>query len=167
MAGFRIDTTGFEQATRAIAQGVKKNMLLYGKSIARQFAEDARREAPFQNQRGVARAGFAGEASATGAGIAIRMSATAPNYKRGPHSAEDYMEYLEFDHEKAYATVFPVANSMRDGIAERFGEAVLLGKCRVRIRRNREMARRRAFRYRHGLMRTRHAVRGADGRFKK
>lgn len=139
-----IDPTSFQQATKALERTVRRNALMYGRSLGRQFESYAKQGAPWTDRRGVARAGVTSSARATGTRVTVTMGASAPNYKRhGPLSSPDYMEYLEFDHGGEFAVVYPTVDSMMQGVRETFGPAVLKGTYGVRIRRDRAAARRR------------------------
>ncbi len=147
-SGFRVDSGSFDKATRRLVEGTRRNTLNFGKTIARQFREDARKEAPWTDHRGAARRGFAGDAELHGSVVKVTVGAKAPNYKRRARSSPDYMEYLEFAHEKKYAIVYPMVESMRNDIIRRFGMAALKGRYQVRILRDKMALRKRKARYR-------------------
>ena len=139
--GLQVMDASFQKATKALVEGARKNTLNYGKTIAAQFKEEARREAGWMDHRGVARRGFDGDAELRGNVVRVGMGARAKNYKRGPKSSEDYMEYLEFDYYGKYAIVYPMVNSMRKGIVQNFGTAALKGGYKMRIQRDKEAMR--------------------------
>ena len=145
---FVIKADDFKAVTRDLEMKVRANTLLYGQTIARQYTEAAKKEAPWTDRKGNARRGFKGSAAASGATVRVTMGAQAPNYKKGPNSAADYMEYLEFAHGGKYAAVYPTVESMRDGIVKEFGNAALRGKTHVLIQRDKAALRKRKARYR-------------------
>ena len=97
-----------------------------------------------------------GKSGASGSTVRVEMGGEAPNYKRGPKSSPDYMEYLEFDYDKHYAIIIPTAEEVQEEALENFGEAALKGKMRTNIKRDKRAARVRAWKRRHGIKTGRH-----------
>ena len=132
------DTSDFERATRALEKTVRRNTEAYGRTLAREFESGAKSGAPWTDRRGNARMKLYGKSGASGSTVRVEMGGEAPNYKRGPLSAADYMEYLEFGHGKRYAIVFPMAEAIAEDVQKNFGEAALKGSPRISIKRNRK-----------------------------
>lgn len=141
--GIKFADASFQKATETLVRGARSNTLAYGKTIAAQFVQDARQEAPWTDRRGNARRHFEGKADLSGNVVKVAVGGSAPNYKRGRRSSPDYMEYLEFDYERRYAVIYPVVKSMENGIVRGFGVAALRGAFRMRIQRDKGAAKRR------------------------
>lgn len=135
--GFKVNASDFNRCTREIERMVQRNTAAYGQNLAREFESEAKSGAPWTDRRGSARGKLYGTSTASGGRVRVEMGGSAPNYKRGPLSASDYMEYLEFDHGGRFAVVFPTAEAIAEDVREHFGEAALEGKMRVKITRNR------------------------------
>lgn len=136
---FSVDTRSFDQATKALEQAVRRNTAAYGQTLAHSFESQAKSSAPWTDRRGNARGKLYGTSQATGSRVRVEMGGSAPNYKAGPLSASDYLEYLEFAHGGKYATVIPTAEAIAADVQENFGSAALEGKtAKVSIRRNRK-----------------------------
>lgn len=142
-----VDTRDFERAVQALDRLAQQNAKAFGDSVARTFEHKAKRTAPWIDRRGNARAHLFGRCSGGGGKVTVRMGGSAPNYKRGPMSAQDYMEYLEFDHGGEYAIVYPVFNAIRDDVVEQYGRGAIQSG-RVCVYRDRAAARERSRRRR-------------------
>lgn len=138
MSGFQIDTSGFDRATRELQRMAQRNTQAYGRVIARSYESHAKSDAPWVDRRGNARRKLYGTSTTSSSRVQVEMGGTAPNYKRGPLSAADYMEYLEFANKKKYAVVYPTAEAIEADVLQHYGEAALQGKMRVDIKRNRK-----------------------------
>lgn len=137
--GFTVNTSGFDRATKALQEGVRRNTQTYGRVLAQTFETEAKSGAPWVDRRGNARMHLFGTMSASGNRVRVDMGGSAPNYKQGALSARDYLEYLEFDHGKKYATVLPTAEAIFADVQQNFGDAALQGKHpRISIQRNRK-----------------------------
>ncbi len=167
--GFTLDTSGFDRATKAIQDGVRRNTQTYGRVLAQTFETEAKSGAPWVDRRGNARTHLYGTTTTSGNRVRVEMGGSAPNYKRGPKTVPDYLEILEFDFKKKYAIVEPTAEAIFDEALQNFGEAALNGHTspRISIKRDKAAARERARRRRLGLERDRHDLRGRNGRFMK
>lgn len=134
-----VDASGFERATKALEQTVRRNTEAYGQTLAHTFERQAKTGAPWTDRRGNARGKLYGLSQATGSRVRVEMGGSAPNYKAGPLSASDYLEYLEFAHGKRFATVIPTAEAIAGTVQEDFGPAALEGRtARLSIKRNRK-----------------------------
>ena len=167
--GFTVNASDFNRATKVLQESVRKNVQTYGSTLAATFEQQAKGGAPWVDRRGSARAHLYGTMTASGSRVRVEMGGSAPNYKRGPKSSPDYLEYLEYDFLKKYAIVEPTAEAIFDDVRQNFGEAALFGKRhpRIRIQRDKLAAKERARRKRLGLKRDRHDLRAANGRFMK
>ena len=165
--GFTVNASDFNRATKVLKESVRRNVQTYGSTLAATFEQQAKGGAPWVDRRGSARARLYGTMTASGSRVRVEMGGSAPNYKRGPKSSPDYLEYLEYDHLKKYAIVEPTAEAIFDDVRQNFGEAALFGKShpRIRIQRDKLAAKERARRKRLGLKRDRFDLRGANGRF--
>lgn len=138
MAGFTVNTSAFDRATKALQEGVKKNTQTYGRTLAQTFETTARGGAPWVDRRGNARPRLYGTMTASGNKVRVDMGGSAPNYKHSALSAKDYLEYLEFAHGKKYAIVVPTAEMIYEDVQQNFGQAALYGNHpKVMIQRNR------------------------------
>lgn len=167
--GFTVNASDFNRATKVLQQSVRNNVQTYGSTLAATFEQQAKGGAPWVDRRGNARAHLFGTMTASGNRVRVDMGGSAPNYKRGPKSSPDYLEYLEFDHGGRFSIVMPTAEAIFDDVRQNFGEAALYGKSRpgMRIQRDRLAAKERRRRKRLGLERDRFDLRGANGRFIK
>lgn len=167
--GFTVNASDFDRATKVLQESVRRNVQTYGSTLAATFERDAKGGAPWVDRRGNARAHLFGVMTASGNRVRVDMGGSAPNYKRGPKSSPDYLEYLEFDHGGRFSIVEPTAEAIFDDVRQNFGEAALFGKSRprMRIQRDKLAAKERARRKRLGLERDRFDLRGANGRFIK
>ena len=138
MNAFRFDTSGFVKGTQEIQRMVQRNTQTYGRVLASKFESEAKGNAPWVDRKGNARMHLYGKSTTNGTRVQVEMGGSAPNYKGGALAAKDYLEYLEFDHGKKYAAVFPNAQAIQAGIADTFGDAALHGKMRVNFVRNRK-----------------------------
>lgn len=155
---FSVDTNAFEKTTKAMQELVEQNAARYGENIGSTFEAYAAQGAPWTDRRGVARRGMTHSVEKTSkTRIKVYMGASAPNYKRGPKSSPDYMEYLEFDHGGMYAVVYPTVDAMMKDVREKMGDALVGGNYFVRINRDRAASRRRAARWR-AKMKKQHGV---------
>lgn len=147
---FTVDTSGFDRATKALQNGVRRNTQTYGRVLAQTFETQAKSGAPWVDRRGNARMHLYGTMTASGNKVRVEMGGYAPNYKRGPKSSADYLEYLEFDHGGKYAAVKPTAQEIFDEALRNFGEAALNGRTtpKINIKRDKAAARERARRRR-------------------
>lgn len=167
--GFTVNASDFNRATKVLQESVRRNVQTYGSTLAATFEQQAKGGAPWVDRRGNARAHLYGSMTASGNRVRVDMGGSAPNYKRGPKSSPDYLEYLEFDHGGRFSIVMPTAEAIFDDVRQNFGGAALFGKShpRMRIQRDRLAAKERARRKRLGLERDRFDLRGANGRFMK
>lgn len=146
---FGVDWKAFEKTTKAMQDVLMTNTLRYGENIGRTFESFAAQGAPWVDRRGVARRSMTHSVEKKwGNRVTVGMGGSAKNYKMGPKSSPDYMEYLEFAHGKAYATIYPTVDSMMKSIRENMGAALVSGNYSVRIQRDAAAARRRASRWR-------------------
>ncbi len=144
-----IDTSGFERAARALQSLAQANAQAFGQSVARVFEHKAKRMAAWTDRRGNARAHLFGSCRSGNGRVTVRMGGSAPNYKRGPGSAQDYMEYLEFDHGGEYAIIYPTFEDIREDVEEQYGRnaiqsggvCVYRDKAAARLRSRRRRAR--------------------------
>lgn len=137
--GFTVNASDFHRATKVLQESVRRNVQTYGSTLAATFEQDAKGGAPWVDRRGNARAHLFGVMTASGNRVRVDMGGSAPNYKRSPLAAKDYLEYLEFDHGKRFSVVMPTAEAIFDDVRQNFGEAALYGKRpKVMIQRNRK-----------------------------
>ena len=132
--GFTVNASDFNRATKVLQESVRRNVQTYGSTLAATFEQQAKGGAPWVDRRGNARAHLFGTMTASGNRVRVDMGGSAPNYKRGPKSSPDYLEYLEYDFLKKYAIVEPTAEAIFDDVRQNFGEAALFGKRHPRIR---------------------------------
>lgn len=163
--GFTVNTSDFNRATRALEDTARKNTATYGRAIARQFEQTAKSGAPWTDRHGNARGKLYGASEASGSRVRVQMGGLAPNYKRGPQSSPDYMEYLEFDHGKRNAIVVPTVDAIAEDVRQNFGNAVLKGNMHFNIKRDKSAAKWRAFRRREKIERSYYSFRDENGRF--
>lgn len=140
--GFDVDTSAFDRMTKQLEQRAIENTQAYGRQIGDTFESTAKSGAPWTDHKGVARAGLMCKVSGREK-VQVVMGGSAPNYKRGPNSVADYMEYLEFDHDGRFGIITPTFSSMIASVREQFPEAVISG-ARYSLRRDRMRARMRA-----------------------
>jgi len=134
-----IDTSGFDKGTREIEQMVRRNVGTYGRSLAGSFEREAKSGHPWVNRRGNAELHLFGTSTQTASTVRVDMGGVAPNYKQGPLSASDYLEYLEFGHGGRFAVILPTAEAIFEEVQASFGDAALQGRSspRISIKRNR------------------------------
>ena len=138
MDGFKIDTSDFMRATKALKEGVKKNTLHYAQALASEAQRAARSEAAWVDRSGTARRNLMSAADQKGAQTTIAIGGSAQNKsKRSEYG--DYMEILEFGHESMQrnfpdlSIVYPTADAVVAQIRAEFGNAALRGTYRVNL----------------------------------
>lgn len=150
---FRVDAAPYTRMTKQLKQRAVRNTAELGRQIGDEFVRAAKEYAPWTDHRGVARGGMSSKVTGTDDVIVIVLGASAPNYKRGPHSAKDYMEYLEFDHDGEFAVIRPVFHQIMPMVRAVFPQVATTrvklidgfhrDSARARIRAARSRARRR------------------------
>jgi len=153
MEGFRLDTSAFDKATKAMSEMVKKNTLHYAQAVAAEAQRSARAEARWVDRSGTARRNLTSAAEQSGTSTRIAIGGSAPN--RAKHSEyDDYMEILEFGHESLsrnfpdLSIIYPTAEAVRKEIQEGFGDAALRGAFRPKLVRSRRAVRTRKRKFR-------------------
>ena len=144
----KIDTHSFDSAMKTLDQLARANAQAFGQSVGRAFERNARQGAPWRDRTGAARRNLFGRCETSGSHVRVRMGGSAPNYKRGPMSYDDYLEILEFAHEGEYAIVYPTFEMIRDDVVDQYSKNAIQsgGVC---IYRDKAAARRRGRRRRN------------------
>lgn len=143
---FRVDEAPYTRMVKQLKRQAVQNTTELGKQIGDEFVRAAKESAPWTDHRGVARGGMSSKVTGTDK-VQVVLGGAAPNYKRGPKSVADYMEYLEFDNDGRFAVITPVFSEIMKGVREVFPK-VALSRVRYSLRRDRERARIRAARSR-------------------
>lgn len=144
--GFKVDTGAYDRFVRDTNKRTVQNTINCGNQIATEFLQEAKSTAPWTDHRGVARKGISATVHGSGR-VLVTLGASAPNYKKGPKSSADYMEYLEFDHGGEFAVVTPTFDKVIANVREQYPK-VALYNIRYKLNRDKERARIRARRSR-------------------
>lgn len=146
---FRVDLAAYRQMVQRTNETARRNAVSFGNQIAVTYMAEARNGAPWTDQKGVARPGLKAEVSGSGT-VKITMGGSAPNYKKGPRSVDDYIEVLEFARGKRFSIIVPVFEDIKAAVLAQFPNAIVRGM-RFSLHRDRAWAKRRGDKRRNRL----------------